>query len=84
MEKCEYLTGKDSGYKPGVVEQAKLEYSLLGKVFNKGLKKEGKKERFFKRIKNVEDKNEKLLGVKKIKERRKESVRYKFSTQNDL
>ena len=71
MEKCEYLTGEDSGYKPGVVEQAKFEYSLLGKVFNKGLKKEGKKEQFFKRINNVEDKNEKLLGVKKKRKKKR-------------
>ena len=26
-DKCEYLTGEDLGYKPGVVEQAKFEYS---------------------------------------------------------
>ena len=26
-------TGEDLGYKPGVVEQAKFEYSPLGKVF---------------------------------------------------
>ena len=27
LEKCEYLTGEDLGYKVGVVEQAKLEHS---------------------------------------------------------
>ena len=36
LGKYEYLVGEDLGYKPGVVEQAKFEYSLLGKVFNKG------------------------------------------------
>ena len=36
LEKCEYLTGEDLGYEPGVVEQTKLEYSPLGKVFHKG------------------------------------------------
>ena len=36
------MTGKDLGYKPGVVEQVKSEYSSLGKVLNKGLKKDGR------------------------------------------
>ena len=36
----EYLTGEDLGYKPGVVEQDKFEYSPLGQVFNKRLDKE--------------------------------------------
>ena len=48
LEKCEYLTGEDLGYKPGVVNQAKLEYSLLGKVFHQGLNKKNKKERLWK------------------------------------
>ena len=46
------------GYKPSVVEQAKFDYSPLGKVFNKGLNKDDKKERLFKRLKNIEGKNE--------------------------
>ena len=33
LEKYEYLTGKDLGYKPDVVQKAKFEYSPLGKVF---------------------------------------------------
>ena len=36
LGKYVYLVGEDLGYNPGVVEQAKFEYSLLGKVFNKG------------------------------------------------
>ena len=39
MNKHEYLTGEDLGYKPGVVEQAEFEFFPLGKVFNKGLGK---------------------------------------------
>ena len=46
MNKYEYLTGEDLGYKPGVVEQAKFEYTLLVKVFNKGLEIEDKKRTF--------------------------------------
>ena len=36
LEKYELLTGGDLGLKPSTVEQAKLEYSPLGKIFNKG------------------------------------------------
>ena len=43
LNKYEFLTGKDSGYKPGVVEQAEFKYPKLSKVFNKGLEKEDKK-----------------------------------------
>ena len=39
LGKYKYLSGEDLGYKTGVVEQAKLEYSLLGKIFNKGLER---------------------------------------------
>ena len=58
LEKYEYLTGKDLGYTPGVVEKAKFEYCPLGKVFNKGLDESDKKEGLLKRLKNVEGKNE--------------------------
>ena len=51
LRKYEYLTSKDLGYKPGVVEQAKFEYSPLGKVFNKRLEKEDKKKGLLKRLK---------------------------------
>ena len=33
LRKYEYLTGEESGYKPSVIEQAKYDYSPLGKVF---------------------------------------------------
>ena len=61
MDKYEYLTGKDLGLKPSTVEQARFEYSPLSRVFNKGLKKEEKKEGLLKRLKNIEDKNEEQL-----------------------
>ena len=63
LDKYEYLTGEDLGYKPSTVEQAKFEYSPLGKFFNKGLKEEDKKEGLLKRIKNIEGKNEELLNA---------------------
>ena len=46
LDKYEYLTGKDLGLKPSTVEQAKFEYSQLGKVFNEMLDKDDKKECF--------------------------------------
>ena len=53
LDKYEYLTGEDLDLKPNTVEQAKFEYSPMGKVFTKGLEKEDKKEGLFNRLKNV-------------------------------
>ena len=72
MEKYELLTDEDLGLKPSTVEQAKFEYSPLGKVFNKGLSEEDKKEGLFKRLKNIEDKNEEKL--KAIEDQGKEQL----------
>ena len=43
LDKYEYLTGEDLGLKPSTVEQAKFDYSPLGNIFTKGLKKKIKK-----------------------------------------
>ena len=68
LDKYEYLTGEDLGLRPSTVEQVKFEYSPLGKVFNKGLdEEEDKKEVLLKRLKNIEDKNEQQLKIKKNK-----------------
>ena len=56
LDKYEYLTGEDLGLKPSIVEQARFEYSPLGKRFNKGLDKDDKKEGLFKKLKNIEGK----------------------------
>ena len=62
-----YLTKKDLGYKPDAFEQAKFEYSPLGKVFTDGLDKSDKNEGLLKRLKNIEDKsNNQLLAIKNI------------------
>ena len=67
LPKYEYLTKKDLGYKPDAFEQAKFEYSPLGKVFIDGLDKSDKKEGLLKRLKNIEDKsNNQLLAIKNI------------------
>ena len=74
LDKYEYLTGEDLGLKPSSIEQTKFEYSPLGKIFNMGLDKEekDKKEGLLKRLKNIEDKNEKLLEAKNKTESIKE------------
>ena len=51
LEKYEYLTGEDLGYKSDVVQKAKFEYSPLGKLFNKGINESYKKRRTFEKIK---------------------------------
>ena len=63
LDKYEYLTGKDLGLKPSPVEQAKFEYSPLGKIFKKGLSKDDKKEGLLKRLTNIEDKIEEQLKL---------------------
>ena len=65
FDKYEYLTGKDLGLKPNTVEQARFEYSPLGKIFNRGLSEDDKKEGLFKRLENIKDKNEEQLKVLK-------------------
>ena len=49
LDKYEYLTGED--LKPNTIEQARFEYSPLGK----GLSEDGKKEGLFKKLKNIEN-----------------------------
>ena len=69
------MTGKDLGYKPGVVEKAKFEYSPLDKVFNKGLEKEDKKQELLKRLKNIEDTDEDQLQMIKNKDSKDLSIK---------
>ena len=63
LDKFEYLTGEDLGLKPSTLEQAKFEYSPLGKIFNKGLSEDDKKEGILKRLENIKDKNDELLNT---------------------
>ena len=63
LDKYELLTGEDLGLKPSTIEQAKFEYSPLGKIFNKGLSEDDKKEGILKRLENIKDKNDELLNT---------------------
>ena len=82
MDKYEYLTGEDLGLKPSTIEQARFEYSPLGKIFNKGLDKDDKKEGLSKRLKNIENVQKNL-----IRDGDNESIYYtprsKFDDKND-
>ena len=71
FDKYEYLTGEDLGLKPSTIEQTKFEYSPFGKIFNKGLDKDNKKERFFKRLENIKDTSLTHLQAIKKRSRRK-------------
>ena len=73
LDKYELLTVEDLDLKPSTVEQAKFEYSPLGKIFNKGLKEEDKKERILKRLEKIKDKNEEQL--KAIEDQGKKTIR---------
>ena len=67
LPKYEYLTKIDLNYKPNAFEQAKFEYSPLGKVFIDGLEKSDRKEGLSKRLKNIEDRrNNQLLALRDI------------------
>ena len=77
LDKCEYLTGKDLGYKPDPLQKVKFEYSPLGQVFNNRLKKDEKQEGLLKRLKNIEDKTDNQLRA--IEGPRKEDSNPKFS-----
>ena len=63
LDKYELLTGEDLDLKPSTVAQAKFEYSPLGKIFNKGLSEDDKKEGVLKGLKNIKDKNEELINT---------------------
>ena len=74
LDKYEYLTGENMGFKPSTVKQTNFEYSPFGKMFNKGLDKDDQKEGLFKRLENIYDNNQEQLqaikyqGGKQLKE----------------
>ena len=67
------------------VEQAKFECFPLGKIFNKRLDKEDKKEGLLKRLKNIENKNkEQLNEIKYQKEREPNMVNQKMKESKKI
>ena len=73
LDKYKYLTGEDLGLKPSTVEQTKFEYALLGKIFNKGLSEDNKKEGLFMRLENIKNKNE--VQLQAIKDQGEEQLK---------
>ena len=63
LDKYELLSGENLVIKPSTIKQTKFEYSPLGKIFNKGLSEDDKKEGVLQRLKNMEDTNK----VNKVK-----------------
>ena len=55
LDKYEYLTGEDMGYKPRVVEKVKFEYFSLGKALNKAKSKTEKRDKVVSIEKYVEN-----------------------------
>ena len=70
LDKYELLTGENLGPKPSTIQQTKFEYSPLGKIFNKGLSEDDKKEGLLKRLKNIEDENKVKNKVGNMKYKR--------------
>ena len=48
MDKYEYLTGENLGYKPYIIQRAKFEYFPLGEAFNKVFRKDDKNKKIIK------------------------------------
>ena len=80
-DKYELLTVEDLDLKPSTIEQTKFEYSPLGKIFNKGLSHDAKKEGLFKRLENLKDKNEQLINTINTSNRASKNKRF---TKSDL
>ena len=76
LDKYEYLTGEDLGYKPNVVQKAKFEYSPLGQVFNKELNTSEKQVGLLKRLKNIEGNTDRQLEENKDNQLGVKSVGY--------
>ena len=81
LDKSELSTGEDLCLKPSTIEQAKFEYSPLGKVFNKGLSEGDKKEGILKGLKNIKDKNEELINTFSATNKASKSDVLKYNTK---
>ena len=83
LDKYEYLTGEDLGYRPDPVQKAKFEYSPLGQVFNEGLKTGESSEGWLKTLKNIEDKtNNQLRAIEGKKGNQLDLVENKKTNKN--
>ena len=82
MDKYQYLTGENLGLKPSIADPARFEYSPLGKISNKGLSEDDKKEVLLKRLKKTEGKNE--VQLQAIKDQGEKQLRENINKSNTL
>ena len=82
-DKYEYLTGEVLGLKPSTAEQARFDYSPLGKVFTKRVKEEEKEEGLLKRLKSIEDKNKEILNASSAAKKSSPAARKKSDFNYD-
>ena len=71
LDKYKYLAGEDLGLQPSTIEQAKFEYSPLGKFFNKELDNDDREEGLFKRLENITS----LTQLQAIKDQEEQQLR---------
>ena len=73
------------GLKPNTIEQARFEYSPLGKILNKELDKDDQKEGLFRRLENIENniKDENKKELKSIKNEEQSEIVKDESTVPD-
>ena len=84
LDKYEYLTGEDLGYRPDPVQKSKFEYSPLGQVFNKGLDSCEKQEGLLKRLKNIEGRTDnQLRGIEGRKDNQLDLVKNQKTKLSD-
>ena len=83
LDKYEYLTGEDLGYRPDPAQEAKFEYSPLGQVFNEGLDSSEKQEGLSKRLKNIEDKTDNQLKAIEGQNNESDLVKNQKTKQSD-
>ena len=73
------------GLKPNTIEQARFEYSPLGKILHKELDKDDQKEGLFRRLENIENniKDENKKELKSIKNEEQSEIVKDESTVPD-
>ena len=83
LDKYEYLTGEDLGYRQNPLQKAKFEYFPLGQVSNKGLGSSEKSEGLLKRLKNMEDKtDDQLRAIEGLKDNQLDLVENQKTKQS--
>ena len=70
LDKYEHFTGEELNDRPSALEQIRFEVSRLGRIYNKGLSKVYHKDGIWKRLNNIEYKNEEQLKMIENKNRK--------------